>query len=122
MTIKTVGDLKKALQIFDDSLLIDVEGYEEGTERSNLGFTITGVDAYMKGELGVRGVSIYAQLKDPAARRYILAYDDSGHKYAIPAEKSREWESWLHSAAWEAGDVPDYAIRIDGHFSFLGPK
>lgn len=62
--IKTVGDLKRALQIFDDNLSIDIEGYKAGTEDNNIGYLITEVDGWMQAELGVRGVSIYARRKE----------------------------------------------------------
>ena len=53
-------------------------------------------------------------MKAKAAMRYCISDDGSGHKYVIPYERTQEWESWIYSQAWENGDPPDYAERIDG--------
>lgn len=41
-----------------------------------------------------------------------LRGDDSGHWYVIPLAYAADWDRWLHSAAWEEGAVPDYAVRL----------
>lgn len=55
--------------------------------------------------------------------RYKMVGDESGHEYAIPVDKSDDWEEWLNSEAAELGDeLPDYAIIVGGYFSFTDPR
>jgi hypothetical protein len=49
------------------------------------------------------------------AQRKRLVDDDSGHYYVIPAEKREEWDKWIDSEAWEDGDVPAWAERLNMH-------
>ena len=56
-----------------------------------------------------------------AEGRYIIVNDDSGHDYVIPMSKRAEWGHWCGSRAWEAGEVPAYAMRIEGTLSFRDP-
>lgn len=56
--------------------------------------------------------------------RYEIAGDNSGHEYYIPVDKSDHWYEWLElpdddPLSWEE---PDYAVRIDGGFSFTNPR
>lgn len=48
--------------------------------------------------------------------RWMLATDNSGHWYLIPAERLSDWGTWLDldeddEQSWEA---PEFAKRIDG--------
>jgi hypothetical protein len=45
---------------------------------------------------------------------YVLTNDDDGHNYVIPKAREAEWEMWIHSKAWELGDVPEYAEAVGG--------
>lgn len=56
--------------------------------------------------------------------RFKIVGDNSGHDYYIPVERSGEWETFIgldenDEASW---DVPDYAVRIDGRFTFTDPR
>lgn len=60
----------------------------------------------------------------PAPVRYYLSSDNSGHRYAIPVERAGEWTALIelsedNPAGW---DVPAWAIRIEGGFTFAGPS
>ena len=57
-------------------------------------------------------------------QRYHYVADDSGHHYYIPVEKSKEWELFCEfddddERGW---DVPEWAVRINGTFSFTDPR
>lgn len=57
-------------------------------------------------------------------QRYILVGDDSGHKYVIPEEKADDWSAFMDlpeddPASW---DVPEWAKRVEGKFTFTDPK
>lgn len=45
--------------------------------------------------------------------------DDSGHEYVIPIVRRAHWAQWIDSQDWQDGIVPEYAERIDGHFTIL---
>ena len=56
--------------------------------------------------------------------RYFLSSDESGQKYAVPVSRRREWNAFLDidpddPSSW---DVPEWAIRIDGSFTFADPR
>lgn len=56
--------------------------------------------------------------------RYRLVADNSGHEYYIPVDRSKDWDEWmeldeLDERSW---DVPNYAMRIDGRFTFTDPR
>jgi hypothetical protein len=50
-------------------------------------------------------------------KRLRIVDDDSGHHYVIPAERREEWDQWIGSEAWEDGDVPEWAKRLNMHQS-----
>lgn len=54
--------------------------------------------------------------------RYIIVADDSGHEYYIPEDKADTWQEWLALPEPECWQVPDWAVRIDGHFTFSDPR
>jgi hypothetical protein len=59
--------------------------------------------------------------------RYLIVSDNSGHDYYIPVDRSDEWAAWLDTAedadcVWVLPEVPEYAKRIDGRFTFTDPK
>lgn len=50
---------------------------------------------------------------------FILVRDDSGHQYVIPEEKKTDWDDWLNDEeCYTYGQLPNYAIRIDGYLRF----
>ena len=56
--------------------------------------------------------------------RYRIVGDNSGHKYVIPVAKSEDWSRWMEipdddERAWVE---PEYAVRIDGNFTFTDPR
>ena len=56
--------------------------------------------------------------------RYFLSADNSGHQYAVPVSQHDSWYEWLdipedNEASWE---MPAYAMRIDGTFTFTDPR
>lgn len=56
--------------------------------------------------------------------RYFIGYDNSSHKYYVPVEKREEFDVWSElpeddERGWEQ---PDYAVRIDGRFTFTNPR
>lgn len=59
---------------------------------------------------------------NPAEKRYCIVGDDSGHEYYIPDNRKDAWYSWLESELAENGEVPEYASRIDGRFTFTDPR
>ena len=58
--------------------------------------------------------------------RYFVGFDNSGHRYIVPADFRHDWAQWCElpeddEASWE---VPEHieAIRIDGaYFTFCEP-
>lgn len=59
-----------------------------------------------------------------AEDRYRLI-SDGDHEYAIPVNREADWNAWLDSDAALDGDdsaVRDWAIRIDGRFTFTDPR
>jgi hypothetical protein len=62
---------------------------------------------------------------DPKPKtRYRIVGDYSGHNYYIPAERSEDWNKFTQipendERSW---DVPDWAVRIDGRFTFTDPR
>lgn len=50
---------------------------------------------------------------------YQIVNDDSGHEYVIPLARRMDWANWIGSEDWNDGVTPDYAERIDGHFTVL---
>jgi hypothetical protein len=55
--------------------------------------------------------------------RWFISSDQSGHEYAVPVSCTAEWEAWRaldddDEASWE---VPFFALRIDGTFTFTDP-
>lgn len=53
--------------------------------------------------------------------RYCIVGDDSGHDYSIPEDKKDEWFAWAYGEESEY-DIPRYATRIDGRFTFTDPR
>lgn len=56
--------------------------------------------------------------------RYRIVGDNSGHQYYIPVENQAEWDAFMEldeddESSW---DVPSFAVRIDGRFTFTDPK
>lgn len=54
----------------------------------------------------------------PKTGRFYVSQDDSGHQYVIPWNKREEWEHFVDSIysnpSLNDGEVPDYAVRVDG--------
>ena len=55
-------------------------------------------------------------------QRYFLADNESGDKYAVPVERLKDWCDWLYGEDWDAGVTPDWAIYLDGHWTFTDPR
>lgn len=56
--------------------------------------------------------------------RFRIVSDNSGHDYYIPVDKTEEWRRFSEideddPASW---DVPLFAKRIDGRFTFTDPR
>lgn len=56
--------------------------------------------------------------------RYRIVGDNSDHEYYIPVERSADWEVFMaidedDERSW---DVPEFAKRIDGNFTFTDPR
>ena len=56
--------------------------------------------------------------------RFEIVSDNSGHEYYIPVERYTDWASFMmldedDEASWE---VPNFATRIDGRFTFTDPR
>ncbi len=51
--------------------------------------------------------------------RYCIVGDDSGHEYAIPVVRRADWDVWMRL---NEADAPDWALRIDGKFTFAFPS
>ena len=56
--------------------------------------------------------------------RYRIVSDNSGHKYYIPVNKEKDWYAFMEipeedERSW---DVPSFAERIDGAFTFTDPR
>ena len=56
--------------------------------------------------------------------RYFIGHDDSGHQYFVPMSRHDDWIKWssLPEDDETGWNVPDYATRIDGRFTFTDPK
>jgi len=57
-------------------------------------------------------------------RRFKIVGDNSGHEYYIPVDCSSDWDTFMEipeddERSW---DVPQYAVRIDGRFTFTDPR
>ena len=58
-----------------------------------------------------------------AEQRYGIAGDDSGHTVAIPIERMADWWDWIDEEGWDNDEPnPDYAIIVDGNFTFTDPQ
>jgi hypothetical protein len=57
-------------------------------------------------------------------KRYCIVGDQSGHDYFVPVERKEEWMSFLELDEDDPGswDVPEWAERIDGTFTFTDPR
>lgn len=71
--------------------------------------------------LPVDGASI---VDDTPPQRYTLVMDNSAHTYAIPVEKSTEWDEFCaipedDPLSWT---VPPWATRVDGSLTFTDPR
>lgn len=61
-------------------------------------------------------------------RRYFIGADDSGHRYAVPVDCRDDWSNWVERHAAQLGfdpdswNVPVYAHRIEGDFTFTDPQ
>lgn len=50
---------------------------------------------------------------------FTLVDNDCGDEYVIPLSKLDHWyNEWMHSEAWEAGDIPWYATYVGGRLKF----
>jgi hypothetical protein len=61
---------------------------------------------------------------DKTPVRYRIVGDNSGHEYFIPVDRSGDWDKFMaidedDERSW---DVPKYATRIDGRFTFTDPS
>lgn len=56
--------------------------------------------------------------------RYMLVSDNSGHTYTIPISKRDNWDDFmsLDEDDPKSWDVPEYAVIIDGDFTFCDPS
>jgi hypothetical protein len=56
--------------------------------------------------------------------RFTIASDNSGHDYFIPVDRQEDWDAWMIIPDGDPGcdEVPDWATRIDGTFTFTDPK
>ena len=55
--------------------------------------------------------------------RYFIGHDDCGHAYAVPVEHREAWYAFVNSLMYPNPlDEPDYAVRIDGRFTFTDPR
>ncbi len=56
--------------------------------------------------------------------RYKIVSDNSGHKYYIPVDKQVEWDAFasINEDDERSWDVPEFAVRIDGRFTFTDPR
>lgn len=57
-------------------------------------------------------------------RRFIIVGDNSGHDYVIPLDKQDNWSAFMSideddPTAW---DVPKWARRINGPWTFTDPQ
>lgn len=58
-----------------------------------------------------------------ASERYQIVGDESGHEYYVPVSRVKAWYLWLEATEDDCdGDVPRYATRIYGRFTFTDPK
>lgn len=44
----------------------------------------------------------------------MLTQDDDCHWFIIPEAKEQEWFDWLETDSADNGDIPDWALPIDG--------
>lgn len=56
--------------------------------------------------------------------RYCVVSDNDGHSYCIPALRIEEWNRFMEipeddERSW---DIPKFAVRIDGRFTFALPS
>ena len=58
----------------------------------------------------------------PKTQRYFLADNESGDKYAVPVERQADWDKWIYGPDWENGITPDWAIYLDGFWTFTDPR
>ncbi|WP_298983411.1 hypothetical protein [uncultured Roseibium sp.] len=69
---------------------------------------------------------VYCDLrkKTEEPERFFIGGDNSGHEYAVPVAKRDEWEAWvsLDEDDERSWDAPEFAIRIDGCFTFENPS
>ena len=68
------------------------------------------------------GLITFDEIEVSGDIRYQLVGDDSGHDYAIPVSKVDDWYKWMDSEDAELGDVPDWALRVEGDFTFTNPE
>jgi hypothetical protein len=40
----------------------------------------------------------------------------------VPVERRDDFNAWVYSPAWANGEVPDWAISLDGRFTFTDPR
>lgn len=57
-------------------------------------------------------------------QRFTIVWDNSGHKYYIPVDKSNDWDAFmaLEEDDEKSWDVPSFAKMIDGRFTFTDPR
>lgn len=56
-----------------------------------------------------------------AKDRYVIVGDDSGHEYVIPMARRSDWTAFMESDEPASGEVPAYAMRIEGTLTFKDP-
>lgn len=54
--------------------------------------------------------------------RFCTVSDDSGHDYFVPVERKDDWYAWAYGPESAYEDLPKYATRIDGRFTFTDPR
>lgn len=52
-------------------------------------------------------------------QRFTILYDDFGYWYFVPVEKKAEFQYWAGDPDYN--ELPKYAVRVDGKFSFENP-
>lgn len=53
--------------------------------------------------------------------RFTIVSDEAGHTYVIPADRKEDWDTW-RAGCDDAGDGPDFAVRVEGDLTFTLPS
>jgi hypothetical protein len=61
---------------------------------------------------------------DRMEQRYCIVFDDSSHQYYIPVERTGQWYDLMDNdtEGLDSDIVPNWAVRIDGNFTFTDPR